>query len=206
VREISAEAVRDVDTAIDLLRSWNVSVPEDSRLHQARAILADGAACGRLVPTHRGDDLGLRALELAFDYAAIADTLPTQPVAALRRELTSSLLGPLDPPEEVRGPLQLQSQFVVRAAFVLAGMSPCHPTHSPQESRSSPDLLLENGLSTYAIETKRPKLAKNVVPRMEDARAQLLDYGMPGGILVDVRRRAAVDRVDKATPAPRLST
>ena len=183
-RDIAGEAVADVDFAISRLTHWNVRVPTDSRLHQAREILAEAAESGTLIPRHRGDDQGLRALELAFDYAAIADTLPQKTIAALRRELESSLAGPLDPPDAARGPQQLQAQFVVRAAFVRAGLSPSHP--SPQVGVSNPDLLLENGVSTYAIEVKRPKAMHNVVPRMIDARDQLANFGRPGGILVDV--------------------
>jgi hypothetical protein len=196
VREIAGEAVADINYAIQRLTQWSVRVPADSRLHQARGILAEAAETGTLIPRHRGDDLGLRALELAFDYAAIADTLPQATIASIRRELESSLVGPLDPPEAARGPQQLQAQFVVRAAFVRAGLSPSHPT--PRPGVSNPDLLLENGASTYAIEVKRPKVMHNVVPRMIDARDQIADYGLPGGILVDVTdclRGIAPDRV-----------
>lgn len=176
----------DIDYAIARLREYNVTVESDSRLHQARAILSEAAASGTLIPLHRGDDLGLRALELAFDYAAISDTLPNRAVASVRRELSLSLAGPLDPPEDQRDPQRYQSQFVVRAAFVRAGLDPSHPCNSPRLGRSNPDLVLENGLSRYAVEVKRPRVTKNVIPRMTDAVDQLLDYGLKGGVLIDV--------------------
>ncbi len=39
VREIAGEAVADIDRATEQLRTWGVSVPDDSRLQQAREIL-----------------------------------------------------------------------------------------------------------------------------------------------------------------------
>jgi len=138
---------------------------------------------GQLVPTHRGDDLGLRSLELAFDYGAIAASLPSTRIAEVRRDLEQSILGPISPHETSRGPLQLQSQFVVRAALVRAGVLPVHPRTG---GGKSPDLLVENGLSCYGIEAKRPQVAGNVLPRFDDARDQLRDFGLKGAVLVDV--------------------
>lgn len=197
VRDIAGEAISDIDQASKKLRAWGVKIPSNGRLVQARAILQHAAGTGEMVPLHRGDDLGLRSLELAFDYSAIADTLPPKRVAAVRRELESSLAGHLDPPEESMGPLQLQSQFVVRAAFVRAGVAPQHPTHSPRLGVQSPDLILENGLAKYAVEVKRPKTEAGLLSRFDDGRDQLLGYGLPGAVLVDV--------TDCVRSAPRTS-
>lgn len=186
VREIAAETVWGIDNAIARLTAWGIRCPPDSRLHKARAILEAAAATGVLAPLHRRDLLGLRALETAFDYVAIAETLPDRRVASMRRELRDSLVGEIDPPESARGPLQLQSQALVRAAFVRAGLSPLHPTQSPRQGRSSPDLLLENGLSVYGVEAKRPQAAQNIVPRFLDGCSQLADFGVCGAVLVDV--------------------
>ena len=43
---------------------------------------------------------------------------------------------------------------IARAAFVMAGLAPTHPTHSPKLGRSSPDLISENGVGRYAVEIK----------------------------------------------------
>lgn len=199
LRQVATEAVADIDASLERLSAWHVKVPTDSRLHKAREVLATAAATGVLVPAHRGDTLGLRALEIALDYSAIADTLPDIPLAAFRRELRDSLIGELEFGDETRGPLQLQSQALVRAAFVRAGVVPSHPTHSPRQGISSPDLLLENGTLLYAVEAKRPLSTKNVLPRFEDAHAQLKGFGLPGGILVDATdclRNTSGDRLD----------
>lgn len=199
VRDIAREAVGDIDHTIQRMRAEGVSIEDGSRLHQARAILQRAAETGVLVPAHRGDQLGLRALEIAFDYTAIATTLPNPPVAAFRREMRDSLRGTLEPAESARGPLQLQSQGIVRAAFLRGGLVPTHPTHSPKAGISSPDLVLENGSQSYAIEAKRPQLTKNVLPRFDDARDQLADFGLRGGILVDVTdclRNLSGDEID----------
>jgi len=186
VRVIAAEAVADIDRSIAVLHAWGVRVPEDSRLHKARDVLRHAAETSVLVPKHRGDYLGLRSLELAFDYAAIADALPSELVAALRRELRDSLIGEIDPPEAARGPLQLQSQAIVRAAFVRGGVQPTHPTHSSQRGVSSPDLLLDDGAQKYAIEAKRPQEARNIIARFDEGCAQVSSYGLTGGVIVDV--------------------
>jgi hypothetical protein len=185
IRVVAAEAVKDLDASVEAFERWGVRIPPDSRLHQAREILVQAINTGALVPIHRGDVLGLRALETSFDYSAIAMTLPQQRVTTVRQELEQSIIGPLDPPDDARGPAQLQSQFIVRAALVRAGLNPRHETRTTH-GVAVPDLLLENGLSEYAIEVKRPKHERNVVPRMLDAHRQLSNYGLPGAILMDL--------------------
>lgn len=182
---IAAQAVQDIDHALDELKRYGVKAKDGSRLHQARRILDEAARNRVLVPAHRGDTLGLRALELAFDFAAIAGSLPSERIADVRRELEASLVGPLQPPEEDRGALQLQSQFVVRAAFVRSGTAPSHPRRTA-DGRKLPDLLLENGVSEYGVEAKRPQFTRNIIPRLNDGRDQLHNYGVRGAILVDV--------------------
>lgn len=186
IRDIAREAVADIDQSLQALRDWGVPVRDDSRLHKARVVLKHAAGAGILVPKHRGDRLGLRSLELALDYAAIADTLPAARVTTLRRDLRDSLVGGIEPPETARGPLQLQSQAVARAAFVRAGVDPLHPTHSRKQGLSSPDLVIENEGHRYAIEAKRPQWARNVLPRFTDGCEQVKKFGLPGGVLVDV--------------------
>lgn len=186
--DIAREAVLDIDHSLEALRTFGVRVPADSRLHQARDVLAEAIGTGSLIPSHRGDELGLRALEIAFDFAAIADALPPSdgPVAAMRRELTTSLTGPIDPPDEAKGPLQLQSQLIVRSALQLGGGAPYHPTHSPGAGRKSPDVLLANGSTEYAIEVKRPRQSRSILSRLDDARDQLDGFGVSGGIVLDI--------------------
>lgn len=184
-RVVARGALGDLAAAVERLETWGVTVPAGSRLHEAKEVLEAAAESGVLAPIHRGDDLGLRALEFVFDYSAISASLPANRVANLRKDLERSLKGPLDPVTTSREPAQLQSQAVVRAAFVQSGLDPKHPTGSPRHGKS-PDLLLENGLSTYGIEVKRPEKAGNVLPRFRDGCTQLSDYGVSGGVLVDV--------------------
>lgn len=185
IEVIAADALADVDESIRRLTQWGVAIEPSSRLHQARAILEHAIKTRELVPKHRGDDLGLRALELAFDYGAIAETLPKAVVATMKRELRDSLLGPINPSATERGSLQLQSQCVMRAAFVRAGEIPRHPTHSPKKGLSSPDIILDNGTASYAIETKRPQLRKNIIPQFVRGSDQVKNYGLPGGVFID---------------------
>lgn len=185
MRTMAREALLDLEVAISTLRAYGVEVPDSSRLHQAKAILEVGVESGALVPAHRGDSLGLRALESAFDFSAIAATLPSTRIADVRKELGVAVRGGLEPTVENQAALQYQSQFVVRAALVRAGIKPIHPLASPRKGKK-PDFLVERGTMIYGIEAKRPQVAHNVVPRMEDARKQLQQYGVGGAVLVDV--------------------
>ena len=187
VADVARQAFDEISLAIQRFAIAGVTVPNDSRLHQAKEVLATAVDSGGLVPEHRGDDLGLRALEIAFDYSAIASTLPKIRNAAFWRDLRDSCRGTLSLADDAaRGPSQLQAQAIVRAAFVLAGLSPQLPSHSSRVGRSSPDLTLQSGSINYAVEVKRPEKIKNLLPRFRDARQQLDSYGLAGGILVDV--------------------
>jgi hypothetical protein len=140
IAERAREAVRQIDNSLRRLTEWNVKVPANSRLHKARLILEHAVGTGLLTPAQRGDMLGLRSLELALDYDHISQTLPEVAISAMRRELRDSLTGDIAPVQKLTV-LQLQSQAVVRAAFVRAGLNPRHPTISPQKGKTSPDIL-----------------------------------------------------------------
>lgn len=182
IRDIATDAIASIQESLGILSAWGAKIPAGSRLHQAVEVLKEVQGSGALSAPARKDELGLRALELATDYADIAKTLPSERVADVRRELEISLTGPLHPPVGALGPLQLQSQFILRAALVVAGLNPDHPRKA---GIKSPDLLVDNGLSSYALENKRPEHEKNIISRFEDGRAQLDTYGLPGGVLVD---------------------
>jgi hypothetical protein len=187
VRDITREAANDLQGSIARIEQWiGKSLPSGSRPFRALEVLTDAAESGRFFPDHRGDDSGLRAYQLAQDLKDIADTLPPGRVKDLRRDLEMCMSGPLIPDPAALAPLQAQTQLVVRAALVKAGVSPTQPTHSGSRGRKKPDILVENGLSTYAIEVKRPTAARNVVPRALDAAHQLLQAKYAGGIVLDV--------------------
>lgn len=185
-REVVSEALKDLHAALTALKAYGVHIPVLSRIDQAIEVLEHALATGDLIPAARGDSLGLQALELAFDYSAIATTLPPLPLAAVRRELRDSLRGSLDSGGPDKTAVQLQAQFVVRAGLVRGGLAPTHPTHSTNLGIPSPDLLLEKGNSTYAVEVKRPQFERNVIPRLRAARDQLDGFGSRGAVILDV--------------------
>lgn len=182
---IAAEHVASIDRVIETLVTWGVKLPVNDRLSQARHILIHAAQTGEIAPTQRGDDLGLVSLEVLLDYSAIALTLPAKRVADLRRTLERSLEGPLRPTEDFLAPVQLQAQLVVRAAFACAGVEPEDPTRSPRLG-VRPDLLLRRNGVIYGVEVKRPKSEAGLTSRFDDARNQLVGYGVRGAVLVDV--------------------
>jgi hypothetical protein len=100
VEDIASEAIADIDASLEKLQEWGVTTPKKGRLSKAKAVLERAAKTGEIVPPQRGDDLGLRALEIAFDYAAIADTLPQKKTSLIRSELELSLAGGPQTPRE----------------------------------------------------------------------------------------------------------
>lgn len=187
VRQFAAETSRDLAESQARIEAWmGHSYPAGSRLHQARATLNDIGATGRFTPEQRGDEDGLRAVQLALDIFAIAGALPDRRVADLRKDLESCGVGALNPLPPNLSALQVQTQLVVRSAFFRAGIQPSQPTHSTAGGRKKPDILLANGLATYAVEVKRPTASRNVLPRALDASEQLLNAGLAGGIVIDI--------------------
>ncbi len=187
VRKFAAETSRDLLASQEQIEQWmGRTFPDGSRLHQARAVLDDVATTGKFTPEQRGDDDGLRAIQLSLDIAAIAGALPPNRVADLRKDLETCAAGLLSPTAPNLSALQVQSQLVVRSAFFRAGVEPSQPTHSTLGGRKKPDILVVNGLATYAVEVKRPTMSKNVLPRALDASEQLLNSGFPGGIVIDI--------------------
>lgn len=180
---IAAEEVERINATLSRFAESGVRVPEDSRLHQARAVLESVASGAGIAPAQRGDDLGLRALEAALDYHTIARSVSASTPATARRELRDSLVGPLSPPSGQFGPLQLQSQAVAFGAFALAG---CDPRHPAKTTSKSPDILLDRGSMTYAVEAKRPQARHNISSHCIAAYEQLVASGCTGGVLVDV--------------------
>jgi hypothetical protein len=122
-----AEAATELEGTIRTIEAWGVRLPKASRSEQALAVLRDIARTGLFAPHQRGDSLGIRGLEFALDFGAIARTLPPSRVADLRKDLQDANRGPLDPPDSERGALQLQSQLTVRAAIELMGVTVDHP-------------------------------------------------------------------------------
>lgn len=162
IRAIAKEAVADIDVSLARMAAFGVSVSMSSRLHTARTILDKASQSGMLAPIHRGDTLGLRALETALDFHDIANSLPSSKDSAVRKAIEQAMAGELDPSETLRGPLQLQSQLVIRAAFVHGGAQLLR-AEKPRPGRPQPDVVLANGTMAHPIEVKRPQAAKNIL-------------------------------------------
>jgi len=182
---LAAEAMTDAQQAKHTIAGWGVRMPPNSRLDQAIAVLAQISASGMLPVDPATQAVAVQAIATALDYRDIAASLPSSRVASVRKGVEGSLAGSLDPEAADRGPLQLQTQHLVAAAFHRGGAEVEYPTHSPQKGLSTPDLILVNGLSIYPVEVKRPEKRKNVIPRFNDGVAQLDDYGHPGAVIID---------------------
>ena len=186
MREFAAEALADLEIAGAKLATAKVECPRGGRMDQALEILHAMVKPGNPMRIHRGDDLGLRAVEFALDYSAIADSLPSPLTLTDRRELRDSLTGGLVPPPERLHSLQLQSQAIVFSAFSRGGLEPTRPSTSAKKPMKSPDLLVGRGTALYGVEAKRPQRIENALPRFQDGVEQLKAFGVNGGVLIDL--------------------
>jgi hypothetical protein len=182
-RQWAEEARSDLSRSLAAISKWGVPIPRPSRASGAIEILEDIVKTGRITPEQRGDDLGFRSLQLALDLSAIANTLPLARIADFRKDLTGALSGQLAS-DDLR-PLQLQSQLIVRAAYALMGERPTQPTYSGNRGKKKPDILIENGLSSYAVEVKRPTKERNINVSAQTASTQIVEAGYQGGIVID---------------------
>lgn len=184
-----------------LLETWGVRVQEHGRQAQALSTLLQIADDGLFAPYQRGDALGMRALELALDLRVIAETLPLSRIADLRKDIEACLNGPLDPSEDERKPLQLQTQLCVRAAIEKVGVETDQPRHSGRGGRKKPDLLVQQGTLPYAIEIKRPTKEWKILDSASTAAEQLSNAGYKGGMVIDITdtlRSVNADEADES--------
>lgn len=186
IRAFATETASDLGRSLVRIEGWTGSAfPGDSRFHQALAVLERVASFGQFVVDDTVGESTMRAIQLALDTLAIADALPDQRVADLRKDLQAAGVGSLLG-EGATQALQAQSQLIVRAAFYRAGVKPSQPTHSGAGGRKKPDILIENGTANHPVEVKRPTAAKNVIPRALDAAEQIRFSTSKGGMVIDV--------------------
>lgn len=190
--QLCLEAADDLSAAIEILAQWGVRIPRRSRLRTAERDLRRLASKGSL-PAHLGRRRrAVSALFVAMDYAAIAAALPDHADAELRKQLTSSVQGPLTTYGGSESELQLQSQHWVGAFLRAAGTTPMIPKATSRPGKR-PDFLVPNGVSTYGIEVKRPTSRRRLVPSLDTAAEQLRSYDVRGCLVLDatdlLRRR-----------------
>jgi hypothetical protein len=186
VREMATEAARDLKLTIERLTKWGVVVSPASRARAALAVLGDVAATGLFTPEQRGDDSGIRALQLAMDLRPITDSLPSDLDVDLRRDLRKCLAGKLAFDPDTLEPSQFQSQLIVRAAFSKMGVIPLAIDNAEFAGGKRPDILVECGVSRYAIEVKRPTKDSTVLSNAAKASTQIGEPGLKGGVILDV--------------------
>ncbi len=186
IRELAAEAAGDLKQTIARLTNWGVRVPAASRARTALEVLEHVASSGQFTSEQRGDDTAIRALQLSMDLRAITDSLPTDLVAELRRDLEKCVAGKLAFDPDDLEPSQFQSQLIIRAAFAKMGVVPLVPTKAEFSGGKRPDILVENGVSRYGIEVKRPTKASTVLSNAARASTQIGEPGLKGGVILDV--------------------
>jgi len=186
--EVAAEAAADLERAIASFERWGAKVPSDSRLRDAVEVLRDAESSGGRAAIVLTSQAGVRALQIALDHQAIAKSLPPELVADLRKDLETCFAGRLGDPASTESVTaeRMQTQLVVRAAFIASGCTVQVRGPKPRPGRSRPDILLVNGASVHPVEVKRPQKWKNIIPRFDEGAQQVLDAGGMGGVVVDI--------------------
>jgi hypothetical protein len=170
-----------MDEAITTFADWRL--PEVSMQR-----LVDGRDWLKMVAQDRrfpGDEESLirsaLAIRDALEFSQIARALGRERTKALFGDLKQAVGGAIDHDDYVRTPYQYQSQLWIGAMLAAGG----HGPRVPRATGMSPDFLLENGVSWYGIEVKRPNTRAGVRSVFDKAVEQLREYGVKGAVIVD---------------------
>jgi hypothetical protein len=174
-----ALALRDV---LRELETAGLRIAHSARLRTAARLLAQVAEAGRF-PSHKQ---ALRKVANAMcdtaDFFDIAQVLRTQTEHHLLAQLQLALKGTLDDTRQRQAPYRFQTQFWLGAVLTRGGYDP----RVPQPETSHPDFIVEEGLSAYGVEVKRPENAESALELVAEGAAQLRAFKVKGLIVMDL--------------------
>lgn len=174
-----------LDGAIRKLKAAKVRVSDFGRLQSANRTLSRVVRLG-VLPTKRLQQVILsNALADAFDYWDITACFGDQ-LGAVAKDVELSLKGLAGSRSSQRVAQRFQSQLWLGSILKLGGYLP----RVPDGPGPKPDFLVEDGLSRYGVEIKRPDSASSSLRAVAKAAAQLRDYGVAGAIMVDLSQAA----------------
>lgn len=185
--------LRDV---IGEFEAFGVVVKPNSRLRQILSLLDETADAGAF-PSDRAPLLLVgEAIRTAQEFIEVANVLPDAPVVTLQEDLRQAIGGTHEPGGGGnRKHLQFQSQLWVGAMMVQGGAS-TGVLIRPQGK--NPDFVLENGLSRYAVEVKRPEGELKARKLVSKAAKQIRSARFHGGMIV-VDLTDAIDETSRMT-------
>lgn len=178
-----AVLARRLTRIAEILEKGGVRVSRVSRLRRGVALLST-VAIRRSFPTDQGNRRAVaNAIRDSHEFLAIKRLLGVAEFADMSSAVQKAMKGTLDRTEASRAPYQFQSQLWVGSVFHAAGLTPTIP---PETTTKSPDYIIDVEGVQYGVEVKRPTKAANITKAIDEAFEQLNDYGIAGGVAIDV--------------------
>jgi hypothetical protein len=130
------------------------------------------------------------AILAAHDFYVISRTLMDDRASPIAEELKVALGGPLNEIEtKNKTPFDIQSQFWFGTVLAYSRLHPA----VPDSKRTRPDFLISLGTLECGVEIKRPKSHSSAFRALSSAASQLVKYGKPGVIVLDLGQVIGAD-------------
>lgn len=175
-----ADAARE---AIRVFETWDLHLPETSRLRMSASHLAAVACAGNFGSTEEELYITAQALHTAIDFFQVAQHIDSERSDAVAAELVRALRGTLDARTKDSNPYDIQTQFWFGVLLAKAGLKPRVPPSLPG---AKPDFQIEFDTLEIAVEVKRPQNFASARRALDTAAGQLRDFGKPGMIALDI--------------------
>jgi hypothetical protein len=180
--------------AISQLALAGLRVPRHGRLYQA-ADLLDRVARARRFPEDRlGQRSVANAMADASDYYDIMQTLPPAELQRISSEVQRAMKGDNRSPRRGSAVFQVQAQLWLASVLTRGGYRPRVPEQ--RDGIRSPDFLIEEGMSVYGAEVKRPGTELGARRQLAKAATQLRDYGVLGCVLMDLSECVGLEELE----------
>jgi hypothetical protein len=169
-----------LSNVITRLEGADIRVPLVGRLRKELRVLQT-AATGSLPTTKREQVVLANAMADAFEFhdiiAAFGDQLTT-----FAAELRDSMKGKHDDRSSRAAGARFQSQLWLGSVLKMGR----YEVRIPTGAKSRPDFLVEEGISTYGVEVKRPDTVAGAKRKLKEGASQLRSYGVAGAVIMDL--------------------
>jgi hypothetical protein len=172
-----------LDRIVNRFEQHGITVPQPSRLRREARLLRR-IASGRALPTDQTARRSVgNAARDACEFEAIGKLVGESMAVRIAADLHAALKGTPERSDTSRKPYQFQSQLWIGSVFHAAGVTLTVPAMT---TTKSPDFVIDIGARAYGLEVKRPSRATAIPGAVADAVRQLREYGVIGGVALDV--------------------
>jgi hypothetical protein len=169
-----------LSTALTALQRGGIRVPESGRLRRELAALRL-AATGSLPRERQAQVLLANAATDAIDFMEIVRALGSQ-LAVVAADVQRAMRGGAIGRSTRQVAERFQSQLWLGSILARGGYEP----QIPEGLGLTPDYTIEDGLSTYGVEIKRPDSESSIENRLAKGARQLRDFGVTGCVILDL--------------------